>query len=198
MYLPTSLKRLIEALTRLPAIGPKSAHRLAFHILKTPRQEVEWLSRAIIEAKERVHFCKVCNNITEDEVCRICQDQRRDRSIICVVEEPRDLIAMEKSGGFKGVYHVLLGAIAPLEGVGPDDLKIEGLLRRLDGGGVREVLIATNPNTAGEATSLYLAKLIRPLRIKLTRLARGIPVGGSLEYTDEVTLTKAFEGRREI
>lgn len=199
MYLPPALTRLIEALTKLPTIGPKTAQRLAFHIMKAvPRLEVERLAKALIEVKERIHFCKICNNITEDEVCRICRDEKRDRSIICVVEEARDLIAMEKAGKFRGVYHVLLGAISPLEGVGPNDLKIDQLLRRLNSDKVREVLIATNANVEGEATSLYLAKLIKPLGVRLTRLARGIPVGGNLEYTDEVTLTKALEGRIEI
>lgn len=199
MYLPPTLTRLIEALTRLPTIGPKTAQRLAFHILtKAGADEVKSLADALIEVKERIHLCKICNNITEEEVCQICRDERRDRSIICVVEESRDLIAMERSGRFKGVYHVLLGAISPLEGVGPDDLKIDQLLRRLNSGQVKEVLIATNANLEGEATSLYLAKKIKPLGIRLTHLAYGLAVGGNLEYTDEVTLAKAFEGRREI
>ncbi|HAV43285.1 TPA: recombination protein RecR [bacterium] len=198
MYLPPTLTRLIELFSKLPSIGPRTAQRLAFHILMAPQEQAEQLSRAIIEARGRVRFCRTCNNITEDEICGICRDERRDRSIICVVEEPQDLLAIERSGGFKGVYHVLLGAISPLEGIGPDDLKMDGLLARLNGEEIKEVLIATNPNTEGETTSLYITKFLKPRGIRLTRLARGIPVGGDLESTDGATLTTAFEGRREI
>lgn len=198
-YLPPTLTRLIEALIRLPSIGPKTAQRLAFHIVKAvPFKEVEELARSLIEVKTRIHFCKICNNITEEEVCQICKDESRDRSIVCVVEEASDLIAIEKAGRFRGVYHVLQGAISPLNGIGPNDLKIEQLIRRLDSGKIKEVVIATNADVEGDATTLYLADLIKPLGVRLTRLAHGIPAGGSLEYTDEVTLGRALEERREI
>jgi recombination protein RecR len=192
------MERLVQELERLPTIGPKSALRLAWYILRAPREDVERLSRAILKVKERVGFCKICNNITEDGVCYICRDQRRRREILCVVEQPKDLLAIERTGEFRGIYHVLMGVISPLEGIGPTDLRIKGLIERLSKGEVKEVLIATNPDVDGEATALYLSKLIKPLGIKASRLARGIPVGGELEYASGVTVAKAIEGRREM
>jgi len=197
MSLPDSLIRLIEELQRLPGIGPKGAQRLAFHILRTPREHTERLVEAVRDVKERVTYCSICNNITDVDPCAFCSNDARDRSIICVVEEPQNVTAVEKTREFKGLYHVLMGALSPLQGVGPDDLKIKGLLARVSDG-VSEIILATNPNVEGEATALYLAKLFRPLGIRVTRIARGLPVGGDLEYADQVTLSKALEGRREI
>jgi len=195
---PRSLDRVIEELVRLPGIGPKTAQRLAFYLLKMPKREVLSLAKAIAELKERIRICPICFNIAEEEHCEICQNDGRDRSMICVVEEPNDLMAIERTKEFKGLYHVLGGSLSPLEGRGPDALQIEGLLQRLQGGEVREVIIATNPNVEGEATSLYLQRLLKPLGITVTRLAHGLPMGSDLEYADEVTLTKAMEGRREL
>jgi recombination protein RecR len=197
MPLPEPLLRLIEELQRLPGIGPKGAQRLAFHVLKTPREQTDRLVEALRGAKEQVTYCSVCNNITDAEPCAYCRDERRDHSVICVVEEPHNVSGIEKTREFKGVYHVLMGAISPLQGVGPDDLKISGLLSRVSGG-VREVILATNPNVEGEATALYLARLLKPLGVKVTRIAMGVPVGSDLEYADEVTMHKALEGRREV
>ncbi|MDI6734983.1 MAG: recombination mediator RecR [bacterium] len=196
MYLAPSMTRLIEELSRLPSIGPKTAQRLAFYILKTPKEEVKRLAEAIVEVKERVKSCSVCFNITEDDPCRICQDINRNKKLICVVEQASDIIALEKTREYKGTYHVLGGAISPLDGIGPEQLRIKELLSRIED--VEEIIIATNPNVEGEATALYLTKLIKPLGPKLTRIAYGIPVGGDLEYADEVTLAKALEGRRQI
>jgi recombination protein RecR len=195
--------RLIEEFTRLPGIGPKTAQRLTFFLLRAPAEEAKALAEAIVRMKERVIFCSVCYNITETDPCRICAGDERDRSLICVVEEPLDVLALERTGSYDGLYHVLHGAISPVDGIGPDDLRIDGLLRRLhEAGGsaspVREVILATNPNLEGEATAMYLARLIAALGIRVTRLARGLPVGGDLEYADEVTLTRALEGRREM
>jgi recombination protein RecR len=195
--------RLIEEFTRLPGIGPKTAQRLTFFLLRAPAEEAKALAEAIVRMKERVIFCSVCYNITETDPCRICAGDERDRSLICVVEEPLDVLALERTGSYDGLYHVLHGAISPVDGIGPDDLRIDGLLRRLQGAGgsaspVREVILATNPNLEGEATAMYLARLIAALSIRVTRLARGLPVGGDLEYADEVTLTRALEGRREM
>jgi len=195
--------RLIEEFTKLPGIGPKTAQRLTFFLLRAPAEEAKALAEAILRMKERVTFCSVCYNITETDPCRICAGDERDRSVICVVEEPLDVLALERTGSYEGLYHVLHGAISPVDGIGPDDLRIEGLLRRLQGVGgsaspVREVILATNPNLEGEATAMYLARLIAALGIRVTRLARGLPVGGDLEYADEVTLTRALEGRREM
>jgi recombination protein RecR len=190
--------RLIEALQRLPGIGPKTAQRLTFFLLKRPIDEVRELSESLLAVKERIVACRACFNVTDEDPCRICADPRRDDQVVCVVEEPNDLLAMERTGEFRGRYHVLLGALSPLDGIGPDDIKVRELLARLDGGGVTEVILATNPNVEGEATALYLAKLLRPLGVRVTRIARGLPVGGDLEYADQVTLSKALEGRREI
>ena len=195
--LPEPLVRLIEELQRLPGIGPKGAQRLAFHILKTPRETTERLVDAVRDVKERVTYCSVCNNITDVDPCAYCSNADRDRRVICVVEEPPNVAAIEKTREFKGLYHVLMGALSPLSGIGPDDLKIKGLLTRLSGG-VTEVILATNPNVDGEATAIYLARLLKPLGVKVTRIAMGVPVGSDLEYTDEVTMHKAIEGRREV
>lgn len=193
-----SLQRLISALHRLPGIGPKSAQRLAFHILKSPRAEANELAQAILAAKENMKSCSVCGNITDSDPCLICDDSTRDGSTICVVEQPQDIFIFEKMGEYKGTYHVLMGALSPLDGVGPDDLKIKELVRRIEQDKIKEVIIATNPNVEGEATAAYLSKLIRPLGVKMTQLAQGMPMGSDLEYADEVTLAKALEGRREV
>ena len=197
MSLPDPLLRLIEELQRLPGIGPKGAQRLAFHILKTPREQADRLVDAVREVKERVTYCSVCNNITEADPCTFCRSDDRDRNLICVVEEPQNVTAVEKTREFKGVYHVLMGALSPLQGIGPDDLKIKGLLHRVSAG-VGEVILATNPNVEGEATAIYLARLLKPLGVKVTRIAMGVPVGSDLDYTDEITMRKALEGRREV
>jgi recombination protein RecR len=198
MSRPDPLTRLIEQLQRLPGIGAKSAQRLAYHVLKTPREEVDRLAEAMREVKDRVTYCSNCSNITDTDPCFYCTDDRRDRRIICVVEEPENVNGVEKTHGFKGVYHVLMGALSPLHGVGPDDLKIKGLLARVAEGGVEEVILATNPNVEGEATAIYLAKLLKPLGVRVTRIAMGVPVGSDLEYADDVTMGKALEGRREV
>jgi recombination protein RecR len=195
---PESLARLIEHLQRLPGIGAKSAQRLAFHILKTPREDVDRLGEALRDVKERVTYCSVCNNITDADPCAVCSSTDRDHRVICVVEDPQNAMAIEKTRGFRGLYHVLLGALSPLQGVGPDDLKIKGLLARVDAGSVDEIILATNPNVEGEATAIYLARLLKPLGIKVTRIAMGVPVGGDLEYTDEITMQKSLEGRRVV
>lgn len=197
------IQDLIDELSRLPGIGPKSAQRVAFHLLKTPAADARRLAAAIVEVKERVRLCSVCFNVADQEVCEYCRDPRRDATVICAVQEPPDIAAIERTREFRGLYHVLQGAISPIEGVGPDDLRITELLERLRPGpdGTRrvgEVIIATNPNTEGGATALYLAGLIGPLGVKVTRLASGLPVGGDLEYADEVTLGRALEGRRPI
>jgi recombination protein RecR len=197
MSLPESLVRLIEELQRLPGIGPKGAQRLAFHILKSPRDRAERLADALRDVKDRVAYCSVCNNITDVDPCAFCSNTDRDHHVICVVEEPPNVSAIEKTRDFKGVYHVLMGALSPLQGVGPDELKIKGLLSRI-GNGVTEVILATNPNVEGEATAIYLARLLKPLGVRVTRIAMGVPVGSDLEYTDEVTMHKALEGRREV
>ena len=197
MPLPDPLIRLIEELQRLPGIGPKGAQRLAFHILKTPREQTDRLSDALREVKERVTYCSVCNNITELDPCAYCSSGARDPHVICVVEEPQNVAAIEKTREFKGMYHVLMGALSPLQGVGPDDLKIKSLLGRVSNG-VTEVILATNPNVEGEATAIYLARLLKPLGVKVTRIAMGVPVGSDLEYADEVTMHKSLEGRREV
>jgi recombination protein RecR len=197
MSLPTPLTRLIEELQRLPGIGPKSAQRLAFHILRTPRDEAERLVEAVRDVKEHVTYCSLCNNITDVDPCAYCSAADRDHHIICVVEEPQNVSAIERTREFKGVYHVLMGALSPLQGIGPDDLKITGLLSRVTNG-VGEIILATNPNVEGEATAIYLARLLKPLGVKVTRIAMGVPVGSDLEYADEVTMHKALEGRREV
>ena len=188
----------MEQLQKLPGIGAKGAQRLAFHILKNPREDAEHLCDAIREVKERVTYCSVCNNITDIDPCAFCTSATRDQRLICVVEEPQNVNVVEKTREFKGVYHVLMGTLSPLHGVGPDDLKIKGLLSRVGAGSVDEVILATNPTVEGEATALYLARLLKPLGIRVTRIAMGIPVGSDLEYADEVTMTRAMENRRDI
>ncbi len=190
--------RLIEELTKLPTIGPKTAQRLTFYLLRQPKEEVRALAEAILALKEQVIFCSVCCNIADQDPCRVCQDPQRDRTKLCVVEEPLDVLAIERTGVYRGLYHVLHGAISPVDGITAEDLRIKELLRRLQDGQVEEIILATNPNLEGEATALYLSRLLAPLRIRITRLARGLPVGGDLEYADEITLSRAFEGRREM
>lgn len=198
MALPDPLTRLIEQLQKLPGIGAKGAQRLAFHILKNPRDDAERLVEAIREVKERVTYCSACNNITDADPCAFCTSPTRDQRLICVVEEPQNVNVVEKTREFKGVYHVLMGTLSPLHGVGPDDLKIKGLLSRVGAGAVDEVILATNPTVEGEATALYLARLLKPLGVRVTRIAMGIPVGSDLEYADEVTMTRAMENRRDL
>ncbi|HHU79523.1 MAG: recombination mediator RecR [Caldicoprobacterales bacterium] len=197
-YYIEPIARLMNELSRLPGIGGKTAQRLAFHIIDMPRDRVLDLTKAIIKAKEEVKYCKVCCNMTDRDVCAVCSSHSRDHSLICVVKDPRDVIAMEKMRDYNGVYHVLHGNISPMEGIGPDDIRIKELLHRLGSGEVKEVILATNPDVEGEATAIYLARLLKPMGIRVTRIAHGIPVGGDLEYADEVTLSKALEGRREI
>jgi recombination protein RecR len=192
------LANLINELTKLPGIGGKSASRLAYYILKRPTVEAESLASAILEVKAKIFRCSTCNNMTDVDPCTFCNDPRRDQAVICVVEEAFNIPTIEQTRDFKGVFHVLLGALSPLKGVGPQDIDVGGLLRRVQGGGMREVIIATNPNVEGEATALYIAQQLRPLGVKTTRLAFGLPVGGDLEYADQVTMAKALEGRREI
>jgi recombination protein RecR len=197
MSQPEPLTRLIEQLQRLPGIGRKSAQRLAFHVLKTPREQADLLCQAIRDVKDRVTYCSICNNVTDVDPCGVCTDESRDHRVICVVEEPPNVLAIERSRDYNGTYHVLMGALSPLQGIGPDELKIKGLLTRI-GGGVTEVILATNPNVEGEATAIYLARLLKPLGVRVTRIAMGVPVGSDLEYADEVTMHKALEGRREV
>ena len=192
------LAALVAALQRLPGIGAKSAQRLAFHLLKTPREDVDALCAAMLSVKDRVTYCSTCSNITDVDPCGYCTDGSRDGRIICVVEQPENVWAVERTRGFKGRYHVLMGAIAPLQGVGPDDLKIKGLLARVGAGTVEEIIVATNPTVEGEATALYLARLLKPLGVKVSRIAMGVPVGSDLDYTDEFTMSKAMEGRRDM
>jgi len=198
LYTSESVEQLAEYFGQLPGIGRKTAQRLALHILKLPREEVDALARALINVKERVRYCSVCANITESDPCVICANPKRDRSIICVVEEPNDVLAIEKTNEFRGLYHVLGGALSPLDGVGPEDLRIKELLQRLESQPAEEVILALNPNVEGEATTLYLSKLLRPLGLRLTRIARGLPVGSDLEFADEATLSRAIEGRIAI
>ena len=192
------LARLIEEFYRLPGIGPKSAQRLAYYLLRMPATDARSLAEAIVEVKDKVTLCSICQNVTEIDPCRICTDSARDRSIMCVVEEPLDILALERTGSYHGLYHVLHGAISPMDGIGPDDLKMRELLDRLRDGETKEIILATNPNLEGEATSMYLGRLIGPLGLRVTRLARGLPAGGDLEYADDVTLTRALEGRQEM
>jgi recombination protein RecR len=197
VYAPP-VQSLIDELGRLPGVGPKSAQRIAFHLLKLPDEDASRLARAITEAKEKVSFCRRCFNVCEGEECGICLDPRRDATVVCVVEEPRDVVAVEKTGEFRGRYHVLQGAISPLEGVGPEQIRVRELLTRLGAEEIGEVILCTNPNIEGEATAMYLARLLKPLGIRVTRIASGLPVGGDLEYADELTLGRALEGRREL
>ena len=197
-HFPAALERLSEQFARLPGIGGKTAQRLAFHLLGLPQEEAEAFAEAIREARVKVHPCPACQNLTDGELCAICDDPERDHGLICVVAEPRDVVALERAREYQGVYHVLHGVISPLNHMGPDDIRIKELLARVAEGGVREVIMATNPDTEGEATAMYLSRLLRPLEVRVTRLAYGIPVGSQLEYADEITLLRALEGRQEI
>ncbi len=192
------VQTLIDELGRLPGVGPKSAQRIAFHLLKIPADDVGRLAEAITDAKARVRFCERCFNVADDTLCPICQDDGRDTSLVCVVEESRDIVALEKTGEFRGRYHVLLGAMSPLEGIGPEDLKIRELVARIEPEGIEEIILCTNPNTEGEVTAMYLARLLKPIGLTVTRIASGLPVGGDLEYADELTLGRALEGRRAV
>lgn len=192
------ITRLIEELARLPGVGAKTASRLAMHILRSSQEDAENLARAILEVKEKIRLCSLCFNLTDQDSCRICQDPRRDGEVICVVSGPEDLMALEKSGSFRGLYHLLHGVLSPLEGVGPKDLRIGELLSRLQGGKVKEVILATNPSVEGEATAQYLSQIIRPLGVRVTRIARGVPMGGDLQYIDQVTLSKSLENRSPL
>ncbi len=195
---PAALERLTEQFARLPGIGGKTAQRLAFHVLTLPEEDAHEFANAIVQAKQSVHLCPVCRNLTDRDICPICDDETRDHGLICVVAEPKDVIAMERAREFSGVYHVLHGVISPLNHIGPDDICIRELLARVGRGEVREVIMATNPDTEGEATAMYISRLLRPMELRVTRLAYGIPVGSQLEYADEVTLLRALEGRRDI
>jgi len=197
-YYTQPVQALIDELGRLPGIGPKSAQRIAFHLLKLPTDDVHRLALAITEAKAKVRFCERCWNVADGELCPICLDDRRDPSVLCVVEESRDIVALEKTGEFRGRYHVLLGAMSPLDGIGPEQLKVKELFARLEPEGVQEVILCTNPNTEGEVTAMYIARMLKPFGLRITRLASGLPVGGDLEYADELTLGRALEGRRDI
>lgn len=197
-FFPAALQNLTDQFARLPGIGGKTAQRLAFHVLSLPLEDAQSFADAILEAKRQVHTCPVCQNLTDREICPICDDDMRDRGVICVVAEPKDVIAMERSREFRGVYHVLHGVISPLNHVTQDDIKIRELLLRVGSGDVREVIMATNPDTEGEATAMYISRLLRPMEVRVTRLAYGVPVGSQLEYADEVTLSRALEGRQEI
>lgn len=197
-YYALPIANLIEELSKLPGVGRKTAQRLAFYILEMEPIEAERLANSIITAKEKIKYCSICCNLTDDDPCYICNDKKRDNSIICVVQGPKDVVAMEKTKEYTGLYHVLQGAISPMDNIGPDDIKIKELLKRIQGGEVKEVILATNPTVEGEATAMYISKLLKPMEIKTTRIAYGIPVGGDLEYYDEVTLSKAMENRREI
>ena len=192
------MSKLVEALTKLPGIGKKSAERIVFHLLKTSREEVSGLSKLLLAVKENVSFCKTCHNFADSEICHICSDAGRDKGLVCVVEDPKDVISVEKTGVFAGVYHVLLGSLSALEGIGPDEIQIADLLRRVKEQKVREVILATNPNTEGETTALYLGKVLKPLGLKVTRIARGIPVGSHIEYTDQATLSRSLDGRLPV
>jgi recombination protein RecR len=197
-YYPEPVARLIEALQRLPGIGPKTAQRLTFFLLKRPADEVRELSESLLAVKQRIVYCRTCFKVTDQDPCRICADPARATGVLCIVEEPNDLLAMERTGEFRGRYHVLLGAISPIDGIGPEQLKVRELMARLEPEGVRELILCTNPNIEGEATAMYLARLLKPLGLKVTRIASGLPVGGDLEYADELTLGRALEGRREV
>jgi len=198
MYYPEPVSKLIEGFMKLPGIGQKTAGRLAFYVLSMKEDDVLDLAKALVNAKRQLHYCSICNNITDVDPCRVCSDKSRDGSVICVVQEPKDVVAMERTREFDGYYHVLHGAISPMDGIGPEDIRIPDLLKRLSDEQVKEVILATNPNIEGEATAMYLSRLIKPFGIRVTRIAHGLPVGGDLEYADEVTLTKALEGRREL
>jgi recombination protein RecR len=196
--LPSALERAIRELSKLPGVGEKTATRLAYHLLRTNRHDVELLSRALLSLRDEIRFCSVCLGLTDSDPCPLCGDERRDAGVLCVVEHPPDIAAIERSGQFRGRYHVLHGRLSPLDGIGPDELRITELLRRLDGGRIREVIVATNPTVEGEATAIYLAKLIKPLQVRVTRIAHGLPVGADVEYADSMTLGHAMDGRREL
>lgn len=198
MLFTPPIARLVEELSGLPGVGPKTAQRLAFHLLKVQPEEARSLAEAIVEAREKVTFCTRCFNFAQGELCEYCMDGRRDTTLVCVVERPQDIVAVERTGEFKGLYHVLGGAISPIDGIGPEELRIRELLDRVRGEGIREVILATNPRVEGEATAVYLANLLRPLGVRATRIASGLPVGGDLEYADEVTLGRALKGRQEL
>ncbi len=195
---PEPISRLIDAFHKLPGIGPKSAQRLAYHILRAPEQEAAGLAEALMDVKRRIALCTICLNITEVEPCSYCRDERRDRSLICVVEQPLDILALERAGGFRGLYHVLHGVLNPMEGIGPEEIHVRELLERLRSGDVKEVIMATNPSLEGEATAMYIQRLVGPIGVRVTRLARGLPSGADLEYTDDVTLSRALEGRQDF
>ncbi|MDD3705726.1 MAG: recombination mediator RecR [Clostridiaceae bacterium] len=197
-FYATPIAKLIDELSKLPGIGNKTAQRLAFYILNMPSEDVEKLSASIVDAKRNIRYCKICCNITDSDTCNICSNTKRDSSMICVVEDPKDVVAMEKTREFKGLYHVLNGAISPMEGIGPEEIRIKELLQRVADNEIKEIILATNPNIEGEATAMYISRLLKPIGIKVTRIAHGVPVGGDLEYADEVTLMKALEGRREV
>jgi recombination protein RecR len=198
VYYPEPISKLIEGFMKLPGIGPKTAGRLAFYVLKMREDDVLDLAKALVNAKRNLSYCSICSNITDDDPCRICRDQSRDQTTICVIQDPKDVIAMERTKEYQGLYHVLHGAISPMDGIGPEDIKISDLLKRLGDERVQELILATNPTIEGEATSMYISRLVKPFGVKVTRIAHGLPVGGDLEYADEVTLTKALEGRREL
>lgn len=198
MFYPEPIAKLIDSFSRLPGIGPKTAARLAFYVLRMKEEDVIDFAKALVNVKRNLTYCSVCCNITDTDPCRICSDKSRDVSVICVVQEPKDLVAMERTREFNGHYHVLNGAISPMDGLGPDDIRIAELVRRLGDDTVQELILATNPNIEGEATAMYLSRLVKPFGIKVTRIAHGLPVGGDLEYADEVTISKALEGRREL
>lgn len=198
MYYPEPVAKLIDAFSRLPGVGPKTAGRLAFHILRMKEEDVVDFAKALVQVKRGLVYCSVCCNITDMDPCRVCQDKSRDPAVICVVQEPKDLVAMERTKEFRGYYHVLHGAISPMEGIGPDEIRLAELLKRLGDERVQELILATNPNVEGETTASYISRLVKPFEIRVTRIAHGLPVGGDLEYADEVTLTKALEGRREM
>jgi recombination protein RecR len=198
LYYPEPIAKLIDAFSRLPGVGPKTAGRLAFHVLRMKEEDVLDFAKSLVSVKRNLHYCSVCCNITDVDPCRICQDKKRDGSVICVVQEAKDLVAMERTKEYNGYYHVLHGAISPMEGIGPDEIRIAELLRRLGDEQVQELILATNPNIEGESTAMYLSRLVKPFGLKVTRIAHGLPVGGDLEYADEVTLSKALEGRREL
>lgn len=197
-YFPIPVARLIEEFSKLPGVGKKTAQRLAFHVLDMENEDASNLARSIVNAKKNIKYCSVCSNLTDRDPCMICCSKKRDREVICVIEDPRDLVAMERTKEFNGLYHVLHGSISPMEGIGPEDIKIKELLHRIQKETVKEVILATNSTIEGEATAMYISKLLKPMGIKVTRIAYGLPVGGDLEYADEVTLSKALEGRREI
>lgn len=195
---PEPIQRLVESFHRLPGVGPKSAQRLAYHILRTSEQEAAALAQAILDVKQRIRLCSQCMNITESDPCAYCRDERRDRSVVCVVEQPLDVLAIERSGGYRGLYHVLHGVLSPMDGIGPEHIHVRELVIRLQAGEIQEVIMATNPSLEGEATAMYIQRLIGPAGVKVTRLARGLPSGADLEYTDDVTLARALEGRQEL